>query len=330
MKKTQKRITRRKVPKAAKKPSLQQRFRSKVYLIKPWKFYIFSAALLLILCLFCYRYYTTFLMDSSINGSEVKEVYQHKIPHDVQKELDRKKQNNQLSEGIRVPILMYHYVEYVQDANDKTRIALNTPPFVLETQVKTLKEAGFTFMTASELAEVLERKTALPPHPVLLTFDDGYRDFYTYAYPILKKYNAKATQYVISGFLGYPNHLLPSQVQEIAKDSLVEIGAHTVHHVWLKGKSEKTAFHEVYQSKLDLEALIHKSVVSFAYPFGAFDLSAIQQVKDAGFTSSVSTIPGIIQKIDNRYFLYRIRPGGREGETLITFLNSVTYPTDKP
>lgn len=332
MRKPAKRRVSRKISpgKNTKHKSLRSKLRSKIYIIRPWKFYAFFAVLLLIIGLFCYRTYATFFLDSSLNGSEVKELRQHKIPPDVQKELNKKKQANQLSEGMRVPILMYHYVEYVQDANDKTRISLNTPPVILEEQVKTLKNAGYTFMTASELADVLDRKTILPPNPVLLTFDDGYRDFYTYAYPILKKYDAKATQYVISGFLGNPNHLLPSQVQDIAQESLVEIGAHTVHHVWLKGKNEKTVFKEAYQSKTDLEKLIQKRVVSFAYPFGAFDLSAIEQVKEAGFTNSVSTVPGIMQKVENRYFLYRIRPGGRVGENLLSFLKTATFPTDRP
>ena len=181
-----------------------------------------------------------------------------------------------------------------------------------------------------ELSEVLDGKKYLPENPIVLTFDDGYRDFYTYAFPILKKYNAKATQYVISGFLGNPNHLLKSQVEELSKDSLIEIGAHTVHHMWLKGQNEKTAFDEIYKSKTELEKIIGKPVVSFAYPYGAFDLSAIEQTKEAGFSTAVSTIPGIMQRQEHRFFLYRLRPGGRVGENLLTWLEKATFPTDNP
>ena len=209
-----------------------------------WQFILF--ALLLVVAtgigsFALYRYYLANYYDSSLNGSEVKEEQQNIIPQDVQQALQTVVQKLsppvastsaiQLPVSVRVPILMYHYVEYVKDKGDKVRISLNTTPDTLEQEVKTLSEAGYTFMTNAELADVLDGKSKLPPKPILLTFDDGYRDFYTDAYPILKKYQVKATQYVISGFLNNKNHLTSSQLQEIAKDGLVEIGAHTVHHV---------------------------------------------------------------------------------------------------
>lgn len=318
MKKAKKRVASRK-KKAVKKRVL----------VNPWKLYGITLIILIFLGVFFYRHLVSYLFDSSLNGSEVKEVHQHHIPADVQKELNQQKLKKEISEGIRVPILMYHYIEFA-DPNDKTRASLTTSPYTLDIQVKTLKEAGYTFLTAGELSQVLDGKKYLPENPIVLTFDDGYRDFYTYAYPILKKYNVKATQYVISGFLGNPNHLLQSQLEEIAKDTNIEIGAHTVHHVWLKGQSEKTAFDEIYKSKIALEKIIGKPVVSFAYPYGAFDLSAIEQTKEAGFSSAVSTIPGIMQRQEHRFFLYRLRPGGRSGEELLNWLETAKFPTDNP
>lgn len=278
--------------------------------------------------------------DSSIDGSELAEEMQNEIPKDVQKKIDEEKLLSQdLSQTVLgtksdqkyaqpkivdVPILMYHYVEYVADKNDTKRMSLNTPPFILEDEVKNLVEAGYTFITNQELADVMLGKRLLPNKPVVLTFDDGYRDFYTDAYPILKKYHAKATQYVISGFLNKPNHLLTSQLLEIAQDGLVEIGAHTVHHVWLKGGTLKTVQEEVTQSKQDLEKLIGKAVVSFAYPFGAFDQQALDAVKKAGYLSATSTIPGIEQKQEYKYFMYRLRPGGRTGKEFIAWLETTS------
>lgn len=141
--------------------------------------------------------------------------------------------------------------------------------------------------------------------------------------PILKKYHAKATQYVISGFLNNSNHLTTAQLQEIVQDGLVEIGAHTVHHVWLKGLSLKKVSTEVFQSKVTLGKLIGKPVTSFAYPYGAFDEQATQLVKESGFGSAVSTIPGVDQKQEYRLFLYRLRPGGRVGQSLLDWLDQV-------
>ncbi len=232
-----------------------------------------------------------------------------------------------ISATIRIPILMYHYVEYVQDKNDKTRISLNTTPYTLEEQIKTLIAANYTFITNNELSDVLDGKANLPPNPILLTFDDGYRDFYTDAYPILKKYHVKATQYVIYGFLGMQNHMDPYMVKEIAKDGLVEIGSHTIHHVWLKGLTLQQASPEIFQSRVLLEQLINQPVHSFAYPFGAFDDQAIRITRDAGYRSAVSTLPGVEQNQGNRFFMFRLRPGGRLGQNLLTWLKqAVFYP----
>ncbi len=292
---------------------------------------------------FLYQYLSVNYFDSSVSKNELQDLAPLSPPVDIQRQIQQirllvdkqassagtiqvgKTQIATAEVVLRVPILMYHYVEYVKDKNDKTRISLNTPPEVLEQEIKTLSDAGYTFMTTGELADCLEGKVQLPPKPVVLTFDDGYRDFYTYAYPILKKYHAKATQYVISGFLGQSNHLLVSQLQEIAKDGLVEIGAHTVRHMWLKGLPLKVVSSEVFQSRVALEQLIKKPVISFAYPFGAFDNQTIEIVKAAGFRTSVSTLPGVEQTQINKFFLFRLRPGGRVGQRLLNLLNQKTY-----
>lgn len=288
-------------------------------------FLLIGISLLIILAVggfVIYSYYRQHYFDSSGNGSEANEIHQRKIPPDVRAQI---KKEPSVSETLKVPILMYHYVEYVQDKNDKTRRSLDTSPGTLEEQIKTLISAGYTFMTNTELADVLDGKKTLPAKPILLTFDDGYRDFYTDAFPILKKYNVKATAYLISGFLNRPNHLLGSEVDEIIKSGLVEIGAHTIHHVWLKGGSVKTVSSEISQSKSMLEQEFHIPVVSFAYPYGAFDSQAIQLVKDAGFRLAVSTIPGDTQSQTNRYFLFRLRSGGRTGQALLNFLAQLNF-----
>jgi peptidoglycan/xylan/chitin deacetylase (PgdA/CDA1 family) len=265
---------------------------------------------------------------------ETIEVKQNKIPEDV---LSWAREQNQvlgiqypsnrplhiLPKFVRVPILMYHYVEYVKDKGDTIRQSLDITPYTLEQEIITLKNAGYTFLTNSELTQILDGAKRLPNKPILLTFDDGYRDFYTDAYPILKKYNVQATEYLIAGWTGYPNNMTEAQIKEIAADGLVEIGAHTVHHTWLKGLPLKTVQYEVVESKKILEAMIGKPVTSFAYPYGAFDLAAVNAVAQAGFTSAVTTVPGIDQPQIHRYFLYRLRPGGRTGESLLSWLESV-------
>lgn len=219
---------------------------------------------------------------------------------------------------VKIPIFLYHYVEYVH--NDPGRQNLNIPPNILTSQIETLKNAGYTFVTADELASALSGKIKLPEKVVMLTFDDGYMDLYTDVLPILKKEQVKAVAYIVPDFLNRPNYLFTYQLRELAKSQLVEIGAHTMDHAWLKGISGKTAYYQIEQSKKTLQDILHIPINSFAYPYGAFDRQAINIATTAGFSNAVSTIPGVSQSEQNKYFLYRLRPGYRSGQALLNFL----------
>jgi len=238
-----------------------------------------------------------------------------KVPASVQKNLPLKPYVS-----IRVPILLYHYVEIVRDKRDTIRQSLDIMPNTFDAQVKTLVDAGYTFLTASQLADILDGKMKLPLKPILLTFDDGHWDLYTDVLPILEKYHVKATAYIISGFIGGADFMTNEQLEAVIKSGLVEIGAHTVHHVALAGKLSEVVQYEVEQSKKQLEDTYHIPIVSFAYPGGSFDQKAIEVVRSSGYRTAVSTVPGIEQSQTNRLFLYRLRPGYRTGTALINYL----------
>lgn len=218
---------------------------------------------------------------------------------------------------LRIPILMYHYVEYVDSTKDPGRANLNIPPNILTAQIETLKSAGYTFITPDDLVPAIVGKKKLPTKVVMLSFDDGYEDFYTEVFPILQKEKVKGVAYIIVNLLDRPNYLFTYQLPELAKSPYVEIGAHTMDHPGLAGMNTKEATYEIAQSRKSLQDLLHVPVNSFAYPYGSFDLQAIQIVKDAGFSNAVSTIPGIEQSKDNLYFLNRLRPGDRTGQSLL-------------
>lgn len=270
---------------------------------------------------FVYLYFPYYLFSSHHNVPETKKNIEKVIP----KEVKSAHLSASTSATFRIPILMYHYVEYVKDKKDVTRQSLDIEPHIFEAQIKTLAEAHFTFLTMSEVAEILNGNKALPEKPLALTFDDGYRDFYTDAYPILKKYRVKATAYVVPGFLDQPNYLLTSQVRELGRDENIELGAHTMHHVYLKDMASIFAEREILQSKYTLEDTIHKPVISFAYPYGAFDNQAIDLAKKAGFSTAVSTIGGFTASENNRYFLFRMRSGYMTGDVLLNYLQNPPY-----
>ncbi|HVT00727.1 MAG TPA: polysaccharide deacetylase family protein [Patescibacteria group bacterium] len=241
-----------------------------------------------------------------------------KLPKDIKEKFAK---DATASASLKIPILMYHYVEYVQDKKDKTRVSLNINPDVFDSQIKTLHDAGYHFLTAGQLNDMLKNKKVLPPKPVVITIDDGHWDLDTVILPILKKYNARATAYIIPGFIGGSDFLTDAQLKDVINSKIVEIGAHTVHHVYLKGAFLPIVKYEVNESKTMLEKNYGIKVVSFAYPSGGFDEQAIKVVKDAGFTSAVSTVLGNEQNPANLYFLFRIRPGYRTGNELLNYID---------
>src|SRR5206468_1637418 len=100
---------------------------------------------------------------------------------------------------LRIPILLYHYISANPDAPaDVVRTRLSVPPDAFAAQLAYLARAGYTTITLDDLVAILHDGAAPPPKPVVLTFDDGYADFYANAYPLLTQYGDKATIYVIS------------------------------------------------------------------------------------------------------------------------------------
>lgn len=252
------------------------------------------------------------------------------MPPDVQRLIDRAEDANDKHKvlgvfGMRLPILMYHYVEYVEDKGDKIRQILNIEPWLFEDQIKTLKEDGYTFLTMQDVMNMFSGKEQIPEKPIVLTFDDGYRDFYTDVFPILKKYNAKAVAYVVPNFINNRNNMTTAQLEEVAKSSLVEIGAHTMNHVWLRGIKKETAENEIAESRKTLEKELGIPITAFAYPYGAFDEQAVKLVKEAGYANAVSTLSGIDAKRENLFFTFRLRPGVRSGKVLLDFLRQDSF-----
>lgn len=281
---------------------------------------IIASLVFIILLAFGYILYSQFETTVETRRSEIKV-----LPSDVKQSLQKKAALSSPSATIHVPILLYHYVEYVQDKGDTFRESLNINPDIFDSQVATIQKAGYTFITAKDLADVLDGRRTLPDKPVILTIDDGHWDLATDILPILKKYNAHATAYIIPGFIGRSDFLSPKQLQEVIDSGLVEIGAHTVHHIALKGKLDPIVKYEVAESRAMLEKDYHVHVYSFAYPNGSFDEQAIKEVKDAGFMTAVSTIPGSLHNQEDRFFLYRLRPGRRTGQSLIQLLQATSF-----
>lgn len=205
-----------------------------------------------------------------------------------------------------VPVLVYHYISLPGDPRNTLGWELTVTPDEFKQQMDWLHAAGGHTITPAQLMEALRTRQALPPHAVVLTFDDGYDNFATKAAPVLVQDGFVGIDYVVSGFIGRPAYMSAAQVKQVAAMGMV-IGAHTVHHLRLDGLPPEAAAAEIAASKAALEELLGTPVRDFAYPYGKYNLTVAALVAQAGFSDAVTMDYGYTQCLSQPYTLHRVR-----------------------
>lgn len=184
---------------------------------------------------------------------------------------------------LRVPVLMYHEVA----DSSATDSPLAVSPNVFADHVSYLHDAGFSTITAGKLAAILSGGAGdLPERPVVLTFDDGYGDFYAQALPLLKRYGFNATLFQTTGWVGKEDEkkrMLNWRELAECEQAGVEIGAHTCQHPQLDQLPEKEMRDELYVSKSQLEDHLGLKVPGLAYPFGYSNAKVRRVAKELGY-----------------------------------------------
>jgi peptidoglycan/xylan/chitin deacetylase (PgdA/CDA1 family) len=224
------------------------------------------------------------------------------------------------ADSINVPILTYHYIRVNPDGNDRLGFALSVTPSDFAAQMDWLAQNGYHPITTEDLYASLSGTRGLPSRPVILTFDDGYADFYTTALPILRSHDFRAVAYVVSGFVGWPGYMTSAQIYE-ADRSGIEIGSHTINHPNLATMSAVAVRTQLTQSKLFLEQVLGHPVVSFCYPSGKFTRAVASAVAAAGYHDATTTRFGYSHTLADRYLWTRLRVSG--GEPLGQFAPAV-------
>ena len=162
--------------------------------------------------------------------------------------------------GVNIPILMYHGVS----DNTWGAAELFVRPADLEAQIAWLLENGYDLITFEDWAHLEDYDK-----PVMLTFDDGYRDNYEELFPILQKYNAKATVFVITGSVDIHDTTLSyMQVREMAQSGLVSIQSHTYTHPHLDQCDEEELHQQMMNSKLMIARMTRYEPFVLCYPYG--------------------------------------------------------------
>lgn len=209
-----------------------------------------------------------------------------------------------------IPILMYHYVRVVTDPKDTIGINLSVKPELFAQQMRYLAENGYTTLTMSDVYAILAGRQPLPPKPIALTFDDGYRDFYTAAWPVLRQYNFKATSYVVSGFIDADPYMTWAMIKDLDASGQIEIGVHTINHADLAALSQARRWQEISGSKAAIERGLGHPVTAFCYPAGKYDAGVIELVRKAGFLTATTVEFGSKQSLQWAFELPRVRVNG--------------------
>ena len=199
-----------------------------------------------------------------------------------------------------IPVLNYHQINPF-DVN-----ALTVPSEDFAAQMQYLHDNGYNTISPDELHAYLVSGTPLPDKPILITFDDGYRDNYTYAYPVLKQYDMKAAIFLVSDYMDrFDKYLTWQQVYEMSENNIY-MGSHTLSHYELPPLSVAEIEQQVAGGKLAVEWKTFKFCEFIAYPCGYYNDQVLSEIKKTGYKGGFTVFFDYVHTGDDPYTLNRI------------------------
>ncbi len=217
----------------------------------------------------------------------------------------------------RIPILMYHSVSDADETGVHPYYQTATAPAVFAMHMRYLHEQGYSTVNLPEAVRSLQ-SGAQPKKYAVITFDDGYRDFYQHGFPALSQYGFTATVFLPTAYIGPvpvqfkgKDCLTWAEIRELRKHNIY-FGSHTVTHPQLSGLDDRAVNSEVETSKKTIEDNIGESVDSFSYPYAFPEEKAsfTRMLRDTlitcGYDQGVSTRIGLARQKEDRYFLRRL------------------------
>ena len=199
--------------------------------------------------------------------------------------------------GAGVSILMYHQVGDFPPMRGHRSTYCHYRRFAA--QMAFLRRFGFNVLSLDQALAGLWGDRPLPPRAVVLTFDDGYENFYQYAFPVLQRHGFPATVYVLSALLGRradwfagdgrptPQLMSAQRIRELDRAG-VGFGSHGRTHVRLAEVGPERLRQEVRRSKEELQQVLGKEVAHFCYPYGSLNPAVREAVQEAGYGSAAS------------------------------------------
>jgi peptidoglycan/xylan/chitin deacetylase (PgdA/CDA1 family) len=215
----------------------------------------------------------------------------------------------------RIPILMYHSVSERGSRPNHPYYETVTTPRVFEEHVRFLHENKYKALSLTDAAARVFGLGNDAEKAVVITFDDGFRDVYTKALPILSRYGYIATVFLPTAYIGHKFNdiecLTWSEVRELRKSG-IQFGSHTVTHPQLRTLKPKDIEEEVRCSKQRIEEHLGYPAKSFAYPYAfpetdrAFTSNLRRTLEESGYETGVCTIIGTTDRTSDRYFMKRL------------------------
>ena len=252
--------------------------------------------LIFLLCIFTYSiFYSHQSNFNTANTIKKTPKFTLKPSAFTKQKTDTSKNANLLTgPGKKVPILYYHCV-----SNDIFGIdELFVSPTEFEKQMKYLYENNFNIITFDDL-----RNLGSINNPVILTFDDGYENNYTHAYPILKKYNFKATIFLIVNSINKKNFLKEDQIKSML--GLINFQSHTLTHPDLRTLDNEEIEYEISESIKTIEKITSQKSNVFAYPIGYYNENVLKITKKY-FNYAVTNIGGLYYNNIDNYEIKRV------------------------
>ena len=209
---------------------------------------------------------------------------------------------------LKVPILMYHYISVPPEDADKYRTDLSVAPDAFREQMTYLANNGFESVDLYDLSLAITGKRDLPEKPVIITMDDGYRDNFENAFPILQEFGLSATFFILTQPIdnGNNTYLSWEMVEEMANAGM-RIEPHSKTHADLSGKEREDIIYEILGSKETIAAHTDQIPRFFCYPGGRYDDTTIEVVSELDFWGAVTTVGGKWHGYDDRYEWSRLR-----------------------
>lgn len=214
------------------------------------------------------------------------------------------------TDGYRtLPMLCYH--QFTRNKNIEHRLELRAHDF--EKQIRYLLDNHYQLLSFAEVGEIMAAGRAIPPKAVVITIDDGYGSVYDVAWPILKKYQAKATLFVYTDFIGAGKALTWSEMQEMAASGLIEIQSHGKSHSSLSklpdDQSESSYVARLQRELAGSEAEFTKRMgsppVFLSYPYGNSSVTAARLLKTGGYQLAATVTRGDNTSFSDPYLLHR-------------------------